>query len=193
MDARSRYTKMVIKEQFIHLLRETSLNHITITRICECAEINRATFYKYYSSPEDLMLKIEEELLNNLEEQTHGGVDMSLPDIFRVILMDIRKNKHIYETLFSKNGDENFRKKVFEIAYRNNFKTIEEYFPNMPKKDQEYLYYFIAEGCNGLAKQWMRGGAEDSIEDLISMATALFDTINNSAYLAGLGREKSAG
>lgn len=178
MDARVRYTKMVIKEQFIHLLKETSLDKITVTKICDCAEINRATFYKYYNNPADLLYKIEKELLDGLEEKTNHGKDMSLPEIFRVILEDIKKNGYIYETLFSKNSDAEFRKKVFEIAYRGHFRIIQEHFPEMPLVQQEYLYYFMAEGCNGIVKQWMRRGMSDSIDNLIEMAQAMFDIVN---------------
>lgn len=178
MDARVRYTKMVIKEQFIHLLKDTSLDKITVTKICDCAEINRATFYKYYDNPTDLLEKIEKELLDGLEERTNHG-DMPLPEIFRIILEDIKKNPGIYETLFMRNSDVKFRKKVFEIAYRGHFKTIQEYFPEFTSVQQEYLYYFIAEGCNGIVKQWMRRDMADSIDNLIEMAQAMFDLINN--------------
>ena len=63
-DARVRYTKMIIKKSFISLLKERPINKITVKAICEMSEINRATFYKYYNDPFDLMEKIEEDLFN---------------------------------------------------------------------------------------------------------------------------------
>ena len=65
-DARVRYTKMIIKKSFISLLKERPINKITVKAICEMSEINRATFYKYYNDPFDLMEKIEEEMLEEL-------------------------------------------------------------------------------------------------------------------------------
>ena len=58
-DARVRYTKMIIKKSFISLLKERPINKITVKAICEMSEINRATFYKYYNDPFDLMEDIE--------------------------------------------------------------------------------------------------------------------------------------
>ena len=63
LDARIRYTKMVIQESFAALLKERPINRITVKEICEGAEINRATFYKYYADAYDLLDKIEEQVL----------------------------------------------------------------------------------------------------------------------------------
>ena len=45
-DGRVRYTKMRIRSAFYELLHEKSYDKITVTAICEKAEINRATFYR---------------------------------------------------------------------------------------------------------------------------------------------------
>ena len=68
LDARVRYTKMVIKDAFISLLKEKPLNKITVKEICGLAEINRATFYKHYCDPFDLLEKMEQEILSNLRQ-----------------------------------------------------------------------------------------------------------------------------
>ena len=54
-DARVRYTKMVIKQCFFRLIRQKSISKITVKEICEFAQINRSTFYKYYADPYDLL------------------------------------------------------------------------------------------------------------------------------------------
>lgn len=46
---------MMIRESFIQLLKEQPVSKITVTKICEMAEINRATFYKYYNDAFDLL------------------------------------------------------------------------------------------------------------------------------------------
>ena len=47
-DGRVRYTKMRIRSAFYELLQKTEYEKITVTSICDLAEINRATFYKHY-------------------------------------------------------------------------------------------------------------------------------------------------
>ena len=45
------YTKMVIQNSFTRLLKEKPINKITVKEICELADINRSTFYKYHGYP----------------------------------------------------------------------------------------------------------------------------------------------
>lgn len=56
LDARVRYTKLVIKDAFISLLKEKPLNKVTVKEICALAGINRATFYRYYCDFTDAVL-----------------------------------------------------------------------------------------------------------------------------------------
>ena len=44
IDARVRYTRRVLKDSFLLLLKEKPVNKITVKRVCELAEVNRATF-----------------------------------------------------------------------------------------------------------------------------------------------------
>ena len=86
-DARTRYTQMQIKKSFLTLMRERPMSKITVKSICELAEINRATFYKYYADPYDLLDKLQlemaghvKDLLENLSEaaKTDAVVETSV-------------------------------------------------------------------------------------------------------------------
>ena len=48
MDRRIKYTKKIIKDCFFELLSEKDINKITVSELCNKADINRATFYRYY-------------------------------------------------------------------------------------------------------------------------------------------------
>ena len=48
IDRRTKYTLDVIKDTVLKLSEKKEINKITVTEICKIADINRATFYKYY-------------------------------------------------------------------------------------------------------------------------------------------------
>lgn len=94
---RSKMTKKLIKEALIELLSKEDLQHISVKRICENADLNRSTFYLHYETIEELL----EEFTNEEMKQiwTSDKHDMSLsdyketlnyiltkPDIFKVLL-----------------------------------------------------------------------------------------------------------
>lgn len=64
-DARVRYTRMRIREAFLACLAEKPVSKITVKELCDMAEINRATFYKHYADPFDLLDKLEGEALSS--------------------------------------------------------------------------------------------------------------------------------
>ena len=67
MDRRIKYTKKTIKDTFISLLSEKDIKKITVSEICKLADINRATFYRYYLDVYDLLDKIQEEFIEELK------------------------------------------------------------------------------------------------------------------------------
>lgn len=58
-DRRVIYTKKVIKEALLNLLKENPLEKITVKETCAHADINRATFYRYYIDAYNLFETIE--------------------------------------------------------------------------------------------------------------------------------------
>ena len=71
MDRRTKYTKKIIKETFINLLEQKELTKITVSEICEIADINRATFYRYYLDVYDLLSNIQKEIEEELRNAYH--------------------------------------------------------------------------------------------------------------------------
>lgn len=57
-----------MKNALVHLLQKKPLNKISVLEICETAQINRTTFYKYYGSQTDLLNEIESDFLAQLDE-----------------------------------------------------------------------------------------------------------------------------
>jgi AcrR family transcriptional regulator len=75
MDRRKKYTRMVLKDSLMELLREKHISGITVKEICELADINRSTFYSHYSDHYDLLNKIEEEIIEDMQEKLNMYID----------------------------------------------------------------------------------------------------------------------
>lgn len=173
-DARVRYTKMVIKDTFIALLKEKSVNKITVKELCDIAEINRATFYRYYSDPFDLLDKIEMEMLSQMQSRLKTS-PRSFRDVFTLIMADIRTDGEKYRALFSENGDTQFPKRIFSLYYEHIADDLRRNFPQLSPAQQEWLYYFMAQGCCGILERWISGGMSERIEDVSDFAEKLIE------------------
>lgn len=76
-DRRTLYTKRVIKEALIDLMRSKPFPKITVKELCAAAEINRGTLYLHYLDIADVLDDIENEIL-----------DATKDDLARVNLFD---------------------------------------------------------------------------------------------------------
>lgn len=63
---RVRMTKRLMKEALLELMEEKDLMCITVTAICETADVHRSTFYNYYMDPADLFREIEQDFLDRI-------------------------------------------------------------------------------------------------------------------------------
>ena len=59
-DRRVRVTKRMLKDALIELLKTKDIYHISIRELCETADVNRTTFYKYYGNQFDLLADMED-------------------------------------------------------------------------------------------------------------------------------------
>ena len=67
-DRRVKYTKMVLEDSLIQLLQEKPIDKVSITEICQKADINRSTFYAHYNDQIDLLQSIVQSILSELND-----------------------------------------------------------------------------------------------------------------------------
>lgn len=178
MDARIKYSQKAIKTAFLDLLRDSSVEKISVTDICRNADINRATFYKYYENPKDLLNKIEDESINTLLEKIKKVNAVGLAAIYSVILSDVKEHFPFYKMVFVDHTDDNFRRKLLDACHDTELEQIRRFFPGMSEQKCEWLFCFIAEGCIGIFKAWVNGEVESTIEDMIDFSVDFVETLN---------------
>lgn len=155
-DRRIRYTKMVIKESFLNLLEKKDISQITVKEICEDADINRATFYSHYTDVYDLLKKIEDEFLDNvnaylsqLDKKEKNADDYTLAER---IFDYIKDNAKLCRLLLSERGDISFQKKIMTIVYDTMSELTD--INKISKEDADYVYSFTITGCVGIVQKW---------------------------------------
>jgi AcrR family transcriptional regulator len=157
-DRRVQYTKMVIKESLINLLSEKPLSKITVKELCFNAGINRATFYSHYRDIYDLMNKIQDELLANVESYldlvNFDHPDSTLPfQAMEQVFEYIKDNAKLTTHLLGKDGDFDFQRRVFTLAYNKISGDFGKTINNID--DTEYLHTFIITGAVGAIRKWL--------------------------------------
>lgn len=138
MDRRIARTKKAIKDAFALLLSQKNVNEITITDIAETANINRKTFYSYYSGIYEVIDEIEDEIAIIFEDAIKNE-DMHdfLKNPHKVLnhlnsLMS--QNLTFYENLLNMKGDSSLNTK---IVGKIKDQIVQEFLKDFPDKDPE--------------------------------------------------------
>jgi AcrR family transcriptional regulator len=187
-DRRVKYTKMVLKESFIKLLEKKHISKISIKEICEDADINRATFYAHYNDQYDLLRKIENELLHNINAHL-AELDEEISDMNAVLLAEkifeyIKENAKLCKLLLSERGDFNFQKQVMMLVYEIIISQLTD--NNMlTKEDAEYVYSFTITGCVGIVQKWLDEDMKKSAHFMAEMVVKLTLGLVNSIKRRG--------
>lgn len=180
-DARVKYSKMIIQVNFVSLLKQKPLNKITVKELCEMADINRATFYKYYMDIYDLMEKIEEEVLKELHETMKNSILDGIGKTLVKLLKKMKENGSLYITLFSENGDTKFPLKIFQMCYTEFSTYINGQFPHLSPTQRAWIYVYTAQGSSGILNYWINDGMAEPPEEVASFIEQLISNTLKSS------------
>ena len=180
VDRRVIKTRRQLKKGLAALMKEKSVNQITVKELVEEVDINRSTFYLHFKDIQDLLREIEE----NMEAQIKRAIEEHpivsgnenafyfIEDMFRVL----DEEREISKALIVPNGDMGFIHRIERIIKENSRGTLEKMFPGK-KEDLKYFYAFCLSGCLGLVKVRLNEGEEKSPEEMAQMT---FNMIANA-------------
>jgi len=174
-DRRVAYTKRVLREALVRLMGDQHISEITITSICELADINRSTFYLHYRDQYDLLHQIVDEVLRDVracivvkqeELDEHAAWRPVTREMMLAVLEYAKDNYDLAQVLFGKNCDFSFPQLILEHV-KNQIP-----FPNSPL-DQRTIDIIMNHAIGGgidLVVRWVNEGMKEDpgiVADLI--------------------------
>jgi AcrR family transcriptional regulator len=115
---RTRYTRMVIRDSLLELMKQRPITNISIKEICALADVSRPTFYAHYQDQYALLQSIEDETFAYFENVVFviGSKKISKREIalfIEDVLQYIENDSNSIKVLLSENGDPAFQRKFF--------------------------------------------------------------------------------
>ncbi|WP_234400597.1 TetR/AcrR family transcriptional regulator [Virgibacillus senegalensis] len=177
LDRRKKYTRMVLKDSLMQLLKEKQIAAITVKELCGLADINRSTFYSHYFDQYDLLDKIENEIIEDMKGYLSQYNFEKEEDSLHMIekLIEYFASKHeVCKTLFNEKVDTTFQKKVMVFAddvFMNHWTTSK----NFEEDASEYLSTFIISGSIHVIKSWLNNEMDKSPKEMAGIINGLIN------------------
>lgn len=176
-DRRVIKTKKAIRDAFAKLLAEKEIDNITIKEISEVADINRKTFYSYYSNIDQLVEELENEIATTFATAMDGisfnqfmiESNIVIEKISEIFTNDLEfysclLKKGVNTTLYSK-----FIERIIERT-TNSFDVPKDFDIN---KINIIIRYSIS-GMISVYQQWMNSDKTVPIGEVSSTISNLF-------------------
>lgn len=161
--ARNQYIRMCIARTLIQLMASKPLDEITITALVKEANVSRMTFYKYYTSKQEVLEDYMYEIMNDYMEETKKRTDIGA---FR----DLKHICHCFE--FFKEYSPFIKILTKANMYSVIINALNDYMdtyvlPIFPYSRYE-LYYYAGALCNTYIK-WIESGMQETPEEIATL------------------------
>ena len=162
-DRRVKITKRMLKDALIELLKEKDIYHVSIRELCDRADVNRTTFYKYYASQFDLLADMERDILDFIEASVKHNEPQAEKIVYSVCCY-IEENLEFIRLIINNNVDPTFAEKLFSMDIIRK-ETLKRFKGHKTDAELEYLYSFLTYGTFRMICVWMNKEKRESPED----------------------------
>jgi AcrR family transcriptional regulator len=167
-----RYTKKVLAESLVELLREKSISDVSIKELCARADINRSTFYAHYKDQYGVLQEIEDTVLETFEQiRRKYALEPPQKALLRTIeatIDHIAGNVDCLQILLSEQGDIHFQRKLFSLIHE---KQIMKFKSDEPVDEitKEYYITFSLNGSIAIVQHWIKNDMNLPKEKLVRL------------------------
>lgn len=159
-DPRVLRTRQLLKNALVELLQEMSLEKITVNKIAERATINRVTFYLHYRDIPDMLEKMAEEMVVDVEramdrkrkEQPWNSSD----GILLELLEHIASNAEFYKVIIGSRRVPIFHERLRDVFTRKISEGMTDKGLNNSGIQQDVALWFGSAALLGTIASWLR-------------------------------------
>lgn len=173
-DRRVRKTKVALKAALVKLLNEKQLEQISTTELCKMADINRSTFYNYYSNPQECFEEYSFELIVEVKQFLTSKKIVSIEEFLSKYLAIMKDNQEIFRSIHRSSIHNPI---IMELVRDNNL--CKEYMANLSGNQEMLLSYFL-HGFFGIVSEWLECGCREEIDEIIEVCLFMDRNIKNN-------------
>ncbi len=169
-------TKKLIYYTFIELLAKSPFDKITVRDIVEACDINRNTFYYYYSDIYDLLEEVFTKKIKEMINSHKKGV--SWMAAFMKLANEAYENKKMIHNICSSRSYDYLENYMYRACNQIIVDVVKRLAENkkIPEKDIEFIASFYEYAFAGIISEWFKTGMR---EDPLELATQLWLVADN--------------
>lgn len=170
-------TKRTFEDSLAELAKKYPINKITVKMLCEKSEMSRNAFYFHYADIYDLISKIEDNLIHEVEDLITDFRKVGFPDNVLETLKRLPEllleRRDITLMLLDSNFSNSFTERLNKLFSDLNYEYFNLYHKNASRDTFDYFYNFISDGYYGMFRRMLKNPESISVEKFISLSYTL--------------------
>lgn len=171
-------TKRLVQEGLLRLLDKKELAKISVTELCREADVNRATFYRYYGSPADVLSAIKKQFFQDLlesQEKTDAKAPATYLEVMERMCEYLHENRELAKHII-RNMDFDIPYVVIQMSHGQNG-TYDYLTTHFDDKDSVKLAdTFICYGGYSVIRQWLTEDMEKTPQEIAGILCRLMNS-----------------
>ncbi|MBI5972958.1 TetR/AcrR family transcriptional regulator [Staphylococcus caledonicus] len=166
-----------IHETVFKLLYDYHFDEITVQKICEVAEINRSTFYRYFQDKYDLLYSLTNFITQKITITENDSEGITTPESFQELIYYIGQNKKIFKHLLVSSRQVDVFRTLTNVSREMILNDTRK--QNDPlaikiqnSKHPEIIADFYSSGVIEVLRRWVENDYNYSVEEV-------FETLND--------------
>lgn len=169
------YTKKIIREEFIKILNERPLNKITVKDIASACDINRNTFYYYYTDIYAILSEIFQIELQIVIDEYNDT--LSWEESFIVAAKFSLQNKTAIYNVYNSMQKEELEDYLFNVSGNIMSRYVEKVSDGISASsgDKKLIASFYQCALTEMVLRWIASGMKEDPDTIIRRIGRLFD------------------
>ena len=169
------YTKKIIREEFIKILNERPLNKITVKDIASACEINRNTFYYYYTDVYALLSELFQTELQTVIDEYNDT--FSWEESFIVATKFALENKIAINHVYNSMQREELEDYIYNVSGHVMNRYVEKVSDGISASsgDKKLISSFYQCALTEMVLRWIASGMKEDPDTIVRRIGWLFD------------------
>lgn len=156
-DQRTVLTKRLLQEGLLRLLKKKEMGKIRVTELCAESGINRATFYRHYQQPRDILTEMRREVFRDIQALVEK--DASEKDPLRwleAVCSYFYAQREVLNTFFRSRTDDEFVQLINELCIgRSALSHVACLGRDLDESSVKLAAYYYSGGIFYILRQWL--------------------------------------
>lgn len=184
MDLRVKKTYKQLLDAFLILMSEKSFDELSVSEICDKAQVHRATFYKHFKDKNEFLNFCFESYLSQIgfkASENNNPTAENIRDSFMSFIVQtfeyIKENKAIFEIICSDEFVYSLGSSFTQAVNRFIYKKILVILPGTSEAKAEIFASFYSSAFIGVIKWYAINGKSENLEDIYYFLGARVDEL----------------